>query len=430
MTTRTHTAQHLRDERGSALTELAILVPIFILLIWWSAALTDVVALRLKAAEATRFALWETTVFRTPQQIDQDVAQRFRDMRSPASINRSDTGMMMYPQAANVVFSAQVNPSARTVGMGGNYQLPPDSSWFDRFLNMLANVLGRAVNTAVRLQRFNVQCAADVRVRMARASHLGSDILTGGNFVGETGGRSLDHTPMMRNLWLEVPTGPSLPMRIVFDTWKAWPRPAQYALAGQPTDVRVDPMQTYPVVEEQVARQVDKIAFFGLNNLPGVGQFNDALSRLVQSGGGQFLFGGRLPNVFSSERMDGPRNGPITIRPVERPNVSWAPGAGLDPARVGDVGSTGVRTLGNDGSLGQGSDRTRYTVPFRINSVYWSDWGGATRDTFGARTRPFKPQLAQNNDYVVAWNCRGHFFAGSRNAQETRRERRYLGRCN
>ncbi|TMA42696.1 MAG: hypothetical protein E6J82_08705 [Deltaproteobacteria bacterium] len=52
------------DEQGSALVEAALVIPVLLLLVCGSVALTDAVALKLKLAEALRYALWESTVFK------------------------------------------------------------------------------------------------------------------------------------------------------------------------------------------------------------------------------------------------------------------------------------------------------------------------------------------------------------------------------
>ena len=51
----------LSGQSGSALVEAAILFPCLVLILFWSIAFTDVLILKLKASEAARFALWETT---------------------------------------------------------------------------------------------------------------------------------------------------------------------------------------------------------------------------------------------------------------------------------------------------------------------------------------------------------------------------------
>ena len=92
---------HTEDE-GSALTEAAIALPCLVLAICWSAALTDVLILKCKAAEALRYALWENTVFKPPTRIDAEVRSRFADLRSPGRVRLQHTGLLMYPLARNL----------------------------------------------------------------------------------------------------------------------------------------------------------------------------------------------------------------------------------------------------------------------------------------------------------------------------------------
>lgn len=84
-------------EDGSALVEAAIIFPVLILILYWSSALTDVLVLKLKAAEAVRYALWETTVFKTPAQIQDEVARKYIDLRSPRDVAVAGSGLLLYP---------------------------------------------------------------------------------------------------------------------------------------------------------------------------------------------------------------------------------------------------------------------------------------------------------------------------------------------
>src|SRR5579872_6040248 len=97
-----------REERGSALTEGAILIPVLILIIYYSSAMTDVMVLKIKAQEATRFVLWEMTVFRDPGQINTDLQTRFADLKSPQSVATANTGLLMYPKAADLGWKANI----------------------------------------------------------------------------------------------------------------------------------------------------------------------------------------------------------------------------------------------------------------------------------------------------------------------------------
>src|SRR5205823_12930485 len=99
--------------------------------------------------------------------------------------------------------------------------------------------------------------------------------------------------------------------------------------------------------------------------------------------------------------------------------------------RIGDFTSTSStpRTMDNFSTMGDGVDRTRYTVPYRINSTYWRQSGGT--DTLGQASalQGVGAQLTTRNEYVNTYACRGHFFAGSIRSQETDPTRRYKPSC-
>ena len=434
MTTRLH------SERGSAMVEAAIIFPCLVLILYWSAALTDVMVLKLKAAEALRYALWETTVFKQQAQISSELEQKFVDLRSPRDVSISYTGLLMYPLASNLDWSAAVNTTSQRVRIGGNAQIPAGTGIIGKYIGIVMGGLSRAVDAEMNRERFNVNGLAQARVTLVRATHDEgvSPILKGGDLLGLKGGNDLDHPKSMTNLTFQAPLPSQRPMELVFDTWKAWPKPATYTRDGGRTDPQVTPMKTYPVVEDRVSSQVGRIAFFGLNGQPWFGKLRSA---------GQFVLGvlgpmagGSLPDVFSTDRMDGPgrQRGPITILPPERPDVSWAPGQCDHPGssescatqRAGDLRSSGSAPSFFDDtqSLGKSVDRTRYTLPYRINSVYWTSSGGTSSggDT-GKSTSVSKPkaQLTSSNDYVGTYRCRGHYFAGSQRGQETSVGKRY-----
>jgi len=109
----------LREERGSALVEAAILIPVLVLILYWSGALTDVLVLKLKASEAARYALFETTVWKTPAQIDQEVRTRFADLRSPAPLAMKSTGLLLYPKSSDLSFRTAVDTTSTEVRLAG-----------------------------------------------------------------------------------------------------------------------------------------------------------------------------------------------------------------------------------------------------------------------------------------------------------------------
>jgi len=219
------------------------------------------------------------------------------------------------------------------------------------------------------------------------------------------------------------------PLQLVFDTWKAWPKPAAYARNGASTDVGTSPSQTYPEVERQVSAQVKAIAFFGVSGIPGFHDLNDLVARVFRSGVTQAVVGGTLPDIFSADRMDdlGTNRGPITILPPERPAESWVPhrceiAGRLVPCpahRLGDLAGAGKWpvAIDEDSTIGDHVDRSRYTVPYRVHTAYWRRSGGMDRELESRELEAVPDRLTQENEYVRTYRCRGHFFAGSREAQ-------------
>jgi hypothetical protein len=243
----------------------------------------------------------------------------------------------------------------------------------------------------------------------------------------------------LAKLAFQAPLADERPMQIVFDTWKAWPKPAAATNTSAPTDVGTSPMNTYPVVEEAVSAQVRRIAFAGLSSTPWFSRLDSVTSKILGSGVSEALLGGRLPSIFSTERMDGPLGGPISILPVGVPAEPWAPSQcevkgslrTCGTHRLGALISSAEEPqfLGDDDAMGSRVDRTRYTVPFRINSAWWTNDGGVSEpQAVSASLQALPPSMGTDNESVRSWSCRGHFFAGAQMAQETERARRYSGR--
>jgi hypothetical protein len=354
-----------RDQGGTALVEAALVLPCLTLAVLWSVALTDVLLLKLEAAEAARFALWESTVFRAPARIASEVERRFaaRDLR----------------------WRTKMDMTSGEAGLGGPF------------------------DAALRAMGFDPRGVARAQVSL----NAGRSVL------------------LLPGFSLQAPLPQEPPLQLVFDPWKAWPRPAPYAVAGAGTDVATSPSRTYPEVEKQVSARLRRVAFLGAERIPGFRGLQDFAGRLLRSGIGRTLAGGSLPDLFSTARMDGPERGPVTILPPERAAESWVPQrceiAGRDvpcpTQRAGDVTSmkNAPLLLGGDRSLGEGVDRVRYTVPYRIRSSYWRRYGGMDRELRSARLDPVQAKLAADNEYVKSYRCRGHFFAGSSAPQSPNR---------
>lgn len=66
-------------QRGQSLTEFAIMVPIIILILWFSIYFSEIIQVRLKLQEAARFAAWEFTAY-PMHDYDQGTGSRFDDV--------------------------------------------------------------------------------------------------------------------------------------------------------------------------------------------------------------------------------------------------------------------------------------------------------------------------------------------------------------
>ncbi|HYZ90358.1 MAG TPA: TadE family protein [Myxococcales bacterium] len=439
-------AARLRGERGSALVEAAIVFPCLLLVVLWSIALTDVLVLKLKASEAARFALWETTVWKAPGKIEQEIRERFTDARSPSTIRNTWTGLLAYPRAAGLRWRAAVDTTSDEVGLAGQrIDVKVAPGIIRGFVERASGWIAGAVQAAMQSERFNTHGVATVRVRL-EASRAGSKLLGGGDLLGRRGGNDLGAPRALANLVLEAPARSQRPMRLVFDTWKAWPRPPAYELSGGPADPAASPKQSYPEVEKQVAAQLAHVAFFGMKKLPWFGALDSVVARIAGSGIGSALLGGRPPSIFSTERMDSPKRGPITIRPIQPATASFAANvcdtrsgrqqpctsAGQGVQRVGDVESNTPVALAGLDAYTEDEDATRYTVPYQINSRYWLSPGGTgggfwSNPGMTLNVAPLPRSIARDNAYAVAWNCRGYFFAGGIGAQRT--SQRYRPPC-
>jgi len=189
----------------------------------WSAAMTDIMVLKLKASEAARYALWESTVFKPPAQINTEVNQKFVDLRSPRDVNISYTGLLMYPLSKDMMWAAAVDTTSTKVSIGGNAKMPTGTG-IEKYIGIVMSGLSRAVDSEMKRERFNVNGLAIARARLVHARHdeQVSPILKGGDLLGLKGGNDLDHNKSMTNFAFQAPLPSQRPMELVFDTWKAW----------------------------------------------------------------------------------------------------------------------------------------------------------------------------------------------------------------
>jgi hypothetical protein len=405
----------LSRQDGSALVEAAILFPCLLLILFWSIALTDVLVLKLKAAEAARFALWETTVWRSPEQIDREVRRRFADLRSPAGIEVAGTGLLTYPRSSSLRWTARVDAAAAEVKLEGERTpFRGGPALLGSFLSAAAGWTSSSVQAAMRADGFNTRGVASARA-LVRARRDASRVLAGGDLPGLRGENDLGAPSVLAELSLAAPGPGHRPLQLVFDPWKAWPKPAAFQFAGAPSDVAASPRDNRAEVEKQVSAQLGGIAFFGMRQEPWFAALDSVSSRILGNPAAAALAGGHLPRIFSTGRMDSPERGPVSILPQ-----------GVQ--RAGDVVSEGPKRLTGLDAFTDGEDGTRSTVPHATETQYWLASGG----TDGGSRRsllPLPPRLSKQNPYVQAFLCRGRYFAGSIAPQELDRRRRYRSPC-
>jgi hypothetical protein len=314
------------------------------------------------------------------------------------------------------------------------------------------NSVSKVVDSWTANERFNTWGSASATVQLVHARHRNSAIMNGGDFAGHLGnGQDLAAPNVLNDLSFSTPFTSERPLRLVYDTWKAWPKPAAYTTNGA-TGKLVDPSTdaqkySYPMVESMVSQQVNNIAFFGLGQYSWFNTLKSTLGSFMSNSLVQAAIGGNAPSMFATGPMDhtvanatsvgipSKRNfepGPITILPVGAPDVNWVPGANQLNSRLGDIGSKTTAITMNDDSNGMsaGADQSRYTVPYRINTRYWTADGGTniSNNSMGARVSTPKNQIV-NNKYATAYACRGHYFAGSTKAQQPDRTKRYGSSC-
>ena len=165
----------LGSQSGSALVEAAVLFPVLILILYWSIALTDVLILKLKASEAARFALWETTAWKSPRQIDLEVHQRFGDLRSAASIDRAATALLLFPRSSSLRWGAQVDVAAGEVTVAGDrVRFAGGPGILGSFLGIASGWMAGGVQAALREERFNTFGRASARARLAHTGPAGA----------------------------------------------------------------------------------------------------------------------------------------------------------------------------------------------------------------------------------------------------------------
>ncbi len=382
--------RRLADESGSAITEMAIFAPLVVMLMLYSIYFTDVLQVRLKSLEISRFVAWEKTVFRDSGAIVADAEERFQNLRS----YDREPGQPNYLLGVRDVDITITLEDDLPVNMAG------DSPPF-RFADQVNSVLGFMDNAQTFVAELaNLPTAGKARseVTIAASNAIVPDAV-------------LQNIQIQADE-LQTPFTFTTEHFIIYDTWKAWPNHNNQAGF---TNSQEDVMNTYEVAEQLVAAQIDGLAFAEslLTKIPGVHYLYDAIGYVDG-----YLADWGLPPLLDKRHSYHEHPGPVTMRPASNDVENFSPSHGRDDAtRLGHL--FGAERF-NDTTPLPYVDRSRYSIPFRPNTGHWEDGGGAIRieglnvgspgdGGYAVREMPDK---LQENAYSRTWDCRGHYYEG------------------
>ena len=198
-------------EEGTALTELAILAPIFILIFMWAQFFVDLGLVKLKAEEAARFALWEMAAQQPIGGTVSAVRDRFSDLASPpvAEFQKS-TPIGTHSFTGAVTVNTTIRDRLGET-FGGSIPQPQGGGGFwNTILGFLARVTGRVVD--FMLGRFGLDTNTAAQVTEVSMT-VPNRIFPGFSFlpllVRDPG------PPRTVTIRTRSP-------RMLVDTWKAW----------------------------------------------------------------------------------------------------------------------------------------------------------------------------------------------------------------
>lgn len=373
----------LRDEEGSSLTELAIIAPMFILLLFWAQFFTDLGILKLKVDEASRFAVWELVAQRPAADVTADLTTKFKDLASPDQRNSAKPyGTRSFSSVT--VTKVQVNDTL-PAPFGGRINNPESTSGglLNRVLRFLNNFLNKAVDTILKAYKFDMNGEAEATVSFRAPNSL----FPGGSFLGYVFKEDVIPTINM--------TAKSPPLLV--DTWRAWP--GKYSLASK--DVNASPYSTYgkgSAPELEVAKRMDNVAFFGL------GSYLNGINRAMQ-----YV---KLPGLTWSHAWSD-KDGPIAMLPGDRAKHGFVPGANGAIQRIGDQTRSNL-TLSRsiDSPNRNDTDRYRTTTPSpKVETWWWKSRGG-----LGGMKNP----NFSSNPYQRSYACRDAYYLGSTKSELSR----------
>lgn len=388
-------------EAGSGMTEFVIVLPLFVLLVFWSQYFTDLGIVRLKTYEAARYASWEMVAQRPPGVVQSEVQARFRDLRSPTDREYTKPYGMRTFSLADITNVTVKDMDQAEFGRGeltnGN-----TSGIFGRIMQYLTKFLNKAAKFFLETYKFDTRGLASSEVTF-RVNNV---------FLPKTGGwlykLFFTNDPAVMRVTMTA-KGPPL----LVNTWKAWP--GKYAQSSK--DLNANPYDTYSrppsggasAPEKEVSARLggvrgqNGVAFAGIGSVLG---FIDRIANFVN-----------LPSVANAGTWAdkrGPQHGPVVMLPGDRQSASWKPGYGAPLARVGHLynSNTTKTTRGVPSNEPDRTDHYRFTTPSYVTTEWWRDkFGRDSRVATGYATN------ANSNPYIKMYRCRDAFYMGSRQGE-------------
>jgi len=371
--------------RGSALLELAIAIPILLLVILWSRHLVDITLLRLAADEAARYAAWELAAGQATPSIQRDVQRRFVDLSSPRSHDhRAPAGTATLPAVEVSEVRLGRRLLAPTDGRTGS---GPDSS-------VISQLAGQPVDHAMRFLGFDTRGSVSARVTLKVAKPLVPAVLLLG-----ADGREDDKTTKEPSADGKAAASKALTVtatapRMLVDSWRAWPGPD--AVASQ--DISTSPYRTYgkgSAPEQEVAARLKGAAFAGLQSGPFA-----VVDRTISSLLGMLSLPSPLQTGTWAE------GGPVVMLPGAPARQRFSPAAGQPLQRGGGFTTPSDRLtpILAETPLHR-PDRLRASgVAAALHTAEWTADGGTARR---------EPPSADPNPATSAYRCRDAWFMGA-----------------
>lgn len=393
-----------RGEEGAATVEFAIIAPAVILILLWSIFFSDIAMVKLKVLEAARFAVWEETAFRNPTEVQNDLKDRFHDLRS------SDTDQVEVSKRGYMGIKLKDwTPTVKddiTVKFTGNADFGGSTGGVDSALGSISKGLDWILNYAKLSPK--IEASSDVSVEVENNIIPGVELLK----------------TKLRGKTLESPLKFSDKEYMVYNTWKAWPN--RKSTVGSVKTNETDVYQTYPVAEKYVSEYMRNMAFFGLNKISLLNQMDKFVTKL------------HLPWPLSTQSFQATPNGkggPVTMLPIAKINESWVPGHNQSPYRVGSKTFDGYNKSGNgfENPI-PGIDRARPSIPYKIASPIWGQKSAAGRvmgmlvsSCDGGYCKYEMKTSEQENDYYKSYQCRGHYYEGMVDPSGTLGDAKFFG---